>query len=77
MTTERSYARIDAAILDLLTGSWMPWAIVTQAIRDAFGEPAIGHRIHALERRGLIQSRIWGQDDERQLWLRKTTEHAE
>lgn len=25
-----------------------------------------------LERRGLIQSRIWGQGDERQLWLRRT-----
>lgn len=71
MTTERSSTRIDAAILDIMSDDWMPWAAVAQAIWDAFGDPAIGHRIHVLERRGLIESRIWGQGDERQLWLRR------
>lgn len=68
-------AAIDAAILAVLEdGEWMPYLLVRWTLEAVPNLVGVPNRIHALERRGLIESRIWGQGNERQLWLRRTKE---
>lgn len=78
--TRDAEAAVNAAIDDIILavfegGDWMPFPALLrwtlEAVPNLVGVP---NRIHVLERRGLIESRIWGQGDERQLWLRKVGE---